>query len=99
MANVKNQIRVGLFIFVSFLLLVGAILILGRKRNMFQQPVKVPAVFQDVQGLRVGNNVRFTGIEVGAVSDIAILTDTSAAVVLSIDKSVVPYIKKDSKAR
>ncbi len=93
----KISIRVGLFIFISFLLLVGAILILGRKRNMFQQSIKIATVFSNVQGLRVGNNVRFTGIEVGAVSNIKILTDTSALVVLSIDKGAVPFIKKDSR--
>ena len=75
MAEIKNRsIRVGLFIFLSFLLFVLAILILGRKRNMFQPTIKITTIFSDVRGLKVGNNVRFSGIEVGAVVGISIIT-------------------------
>ncbi len=99
MAEIKNRsIRVGLFIFLSFVLFVLAILILGRKRNMFQPTLRIATIFSDVRGLKVGNNVRFTGIEVGAVVGISIISDTAVSVELSIDKHVVPYIKKDSKA-
>lgn len=99
MADKSNRsIRVGLFIFLSFVLFVAAILILGRKRNMFQPTIRISAVFHDVRGLKVGNNVRFTGIEVGAVVGISIISDTAVSVELSMDKNVVPYIKKDSKA-
>jgi phospholipid/cholesterol/gamma-HCH transport system substrate-binding protein len=99
MTDKKNRaIRVGLFIFLSFILFVGAILILGRKRNMFQPTIRISTVFRDVRGLKIGNNVRFTGIEVGAVVGISILSDTAVVVELSMDKSVIPYIKKDSKA-
>jgi len=99
MSEKKDHIiRLGFFIFVSFLIFVSAILILGRKRNMFQQTVRISAVFKDVRGLRVGNNVRFTGIEVGAITGINILSDTAVSVSLSIDRSVMPYIKTDSRA-
>lgn len=99
MSILQNKgLRVGLFIFISFFLFVAAILILGRKRNMFQQSVKISTVFRDVRGLKVGNNVRFAGIEVGAIVGITILSDTAVFVDLSMDKDVVPFIKKDSKA-
>lgn len=91
-------IRLGLFIFISFLLFVSAILILGQKRNLFQQTIKISTVFKDVKGLRVGNNIRFTGIDVGSIVNISILSDTAVSVAFSVDKNVVPYIKKDSRA-
>jgi phospholipid/cholesterol/gamma-HCH transport system substrate-binding protein len=93
-----NNLRVGFFIFISFTLFVGAILILGQKQSLFQQSVRISAVFSDVSGLQVGNNVRFTGIQVGIIMNIRILTDTSVNVELSINRDVVPFIKKDSKA-
>ena len=65
---------------------------------MFQPTIRISSVFSDVRGLKVGNNVRFTGIEVGAVVGISIFSDSTVSVELSIDKNVVPYIKKDSKA-
>lgn len=96
--NRTKNLRVGFFIFMAFVLFVGAILILGQKQSLFQQSIRISAVFSDVSGLQVGNNVRFTGIQVGTIMNISILSDTSVNVELSINKSVVPYIKKDSKA-
>jgi phospholipid/cholesterol/gamma-HCH transport system substrate-binding protein len=92
-----TNLRVGLFIFISFVLFVVAILILGQKQSLFQQTIRISSVFNDVRGLKVGNNVRFTGIDVGAVVNISILSDTAVTIVFSIDKNVVPYIKKDSR--
>jgi phospholipid/cholesterol/gamma-HCH transport system substrate-binding protein len=93
-----TNLRVGLFIFVSFVLFVVGILLLGQKQSLFQQTIRISSVFSDVRGLKVGNNVRFTGIDVGAVVNISILSDTAVTVFFSIDKNVVPYIKKDSRA-
>jgi phospholipid/cholesterol/gamma-HCH transport system substrate-binding protein len=93
-----KNLRVGSFIFIALVLFIGAILILGQKQNLFQQSIRISAVFSDVSGLQVGNNVRFTGIQVGTIMNIKILSDTSVNVDLSINKDVVPYIKKDSKA-
>ncbi|MBN1951874.1 MAG: MCE family protein [Bacteroidales bacterium] len=93
----KRDIRVGFFILVSFLLFLGAILILGGKRNMFSKNIKISTVFTNISGLRVGDNVRFTGIDVGTVSDIEILSDTAVKVVLSLEKDVAVFIKKDSR--
>ena len=94
--RLKN-VRLGLFIFIAFLLFVGGILILGRKRGMFQQTIKVTTVFSDIRGLRVGSNVRFTGIDVGAITNITILSDTAVLVTFSIDRNVVPFVKNDSR--
>ncbi|MBA7558020.1 hypothetical protein ES705_50809 [subsurface metagenome] len=65
---------------------------------MFLPTIKISTVFRDVRGLQVGNNVRFTGIEVGAIVDITIISDTAVSVQMSMDKNVVPYIKKNSRA-
>jgi len=96
--KINNAVRLGLFIFVSLLLFIGAIYILGKKQGLFQQTIKISSVFKNVRGLKVGNNVRFTGIEVGTVVNISILSDTSVSVTFSIDRNVTPYIKKDSRA-
>lgn len=99
MAKLRTKsFQLGLFIFISFLLFVAGILILGRKRSMFQQTISLTTVFHDVRGLKVGNNVRLTGIDVGAVDDITILSDTAVLVEMVLDKKVVSFIKKDSKA-
>jgi phospholipid/cholesterol/gamma-HCH transport system substrate-binding protein len=92
-----HNIRVGIFIFIGFLLFVAGILILGRKRNMFQKTIRVTTIFKDIRGLRVGSNIRFTGIDVGAITNIEILSDTAVLVTFSLDKDVVPFVKSDSR--
>ncbi len=99
MAKIKAKaLQLGLFIFLSFLLFIAGILILGQKTSMFTQTIKISTMFHDVRGLQVGNNVRLTGIDVGAVDAITIISDTAVLVEMSMHKDVVGFIKKDSKA-
>ena len=75
-----------------------AIYLIGAKQNMFGINVKVTTVFSDVKGLRQGAVVRFTGIDVGAVSKLEILSDSSVLVEMAIEQKVTPFIKKNSIA-
>jgi phospholipid/cholesterol/gamma-HCH transport system substrate-binding protein len=51
-----------------------------------------------VSGLKVGNTVRFSGINVGTVNDIELITDTSVMVELVIRKKYQDFIKTDARA-
>jgi phospholipid/cholesterol/gamma-HCH transport system substrate-binding protein len=53
--------------------------------------------FQNVSGLEVGNNVLFSGINVGTVSEIQLVTDTSVVVRLLIQRRT-KFIKSDAIA-
>ena len=46
----------------------------------------------------MGNNVRFSGINVGTVSEIELVNDSSVVVVLVIQEEVQKYIKTDAMA-
>lgn len=99
MSNEKNnKIRIGFFISLGIVLFVVAILVIGREQNMFKRTVRITTVFKNVHGLKVGNNVRFSGIDIGAVVEMNILSDTTVMVELSIDEDVIPFIKKNSLA-
>ncbi|MCJ7554992.1 MAG: MlaD family protein, partial [Ignavibacteriaceae bacterium] len=55
-------------------------------------------VFKDVAGLQVGNNVRLSGINVGTIDNITIISDTSVRVVIFVDENTRRFIKKDAVA-
>jgi phospholipid/cholesterol/gamma-HCH transport system substrate-binding protein len=55
---------------------------------MFSNTFKLKTEFKTVSGLKVGNNVRFSGINIGTVSEIEILTDTSVLVYVIIKKEL-----------
>ena len=94
----QRAIRLGTFITAGVLLFIIALYLIGSKQNMFGINVKVTTVFADVKGLREGAVVRFTGIDVGAVSKLQILSDSSVIVEMAIEKKVTHFIKKNSIA-
>jgi len=96
--NQENfKFRLGLFVSGGILLFVFAIFIIGKQVNLFDSVFKVTATFYNVNGLQVGNNVRFSGINVGTVDKIDIINDSTVEVSILIKKAVREFIKIDSK--
>jgi phospholipid/cholesterol/gamma-HCH transport system substrate-binding protein len=68
------------------------------QKNLFGNTFQLKTVFRSVSGLKVGNNVRFAGINIGTVDEIGLVTDSSVLVYLVIKDEAMPYLKVDSKA-
>ncbi|MFZ4739883.1 MAG: MlaD family protein [Bacteroidales bacterium] len=93
----KFKIRLGLFIAGGLALFVLAIFIIGKQKNLFNPVFKLTTTFYNVSGLQVGNNIRFSGVNVGTVDKISIINDSAVKVVMLIRKEVHQFIKKDSE--
>ncbi|MFA7066509.1 MAG: MlaD family protein [Dysgonamonadaceae bacterium] len=91
----KFKVRLGMFIIGGLALFVLAIFIIGKQQNLFNPVFKLSATFKNVSGLQVGNNVRFTGINVGTVDNIKIINDSTVWVDMLVKKDVQPFIKAD----
>ncbi len=91
----KFKVRLGLFITGGLALFVLAIFIIGKQKNLFNPVFKLTATFYNVSGLQVGNNIRFSGINVGTVDNIRILNDSTVIVDMLIRKEVNQFIKSD----
>jgi phospholipid/cholesterol/gamma-HCH transport system substrate-binding protein len=94
----KFKIRLGLFITGGLALFVLAIFIIGKQKNMFNPVFKLCTTFYNVSGLQVGNNIRFSGINVGTVNNIKIINDSTVRVDMLIKKEVQKFIKSDCEA-
>lgn len=90
--------RLGMFIVGGIVIFVIAIFYIGKQQNLFNPVFKVSAHFYNVSGLQVGNNVRFSGINVGIVDNISIINDSTVQVDMLIRKNVQQFIKADSQA-
>jgi phospholipid/cholesterol/gamma-HCH transport system substrate-binding protein len=77
------------------MLFVAIIFLIGRQRNLFNPVIELSTTFNNVSGLEVGNNVRFSGINIGTVSEIVIINDSTVRVNMIIKKDVQPFIKTD----
>ncbi len=93
----KFKIRLGLFVAGGLALFVLAIFIIGKQKNLFNPVFKLTSTFSNVSGLQVGNNIRFSGINVGTVDNIIIINDTTVRVDLTIKRDVWQFIKSDCK--
>jgi phospholipid/cholesterol/gamma-HCH transport system substrate-binding protein len=91
------KIRLGLFVSVGLALLFIAIFIIGKQQNLFNPVYQLSTTFNNISGLQVGNNVRFSGINVGTVDNISIMNDSTVLVELLIQKDVQKFIKTDSE--
>ena len=91
----KFKIRLGLFIAGGLALLVFAIFIIGKQKNLFNPVFKLTTTFYNVSGLQVGNNIRFSGITVGTVDRIRIINDSTVRVDMLVRKEVKKFIKSD----
>jgi phospholipid/cholesterol/gamma-HCH transport system substrate-binding protein len=69
---------------------------IGKNSNMFGSNYILKARFENVQGLKAGNNIRYAGIDVGTVKSVYIINDTVMEVKMIIDKKAKKIIKKNS---
>jgi len=95
--NFRN-IRLGLFFVTGTILLISALYFIGSKQNLFGSTFRISAEFYNVNGLMKGNNVRFSGIDVGTVESVEIVTDSSVNVSMLIENNVRRFIKKNALA-
>lgn len=93
----KFKIRLGLFVAGGLALFVIAVFIIGKQKNLFNPVFKITSTFHNVGGLQIGNNVRFSGINVGTVDNIVIINDSTVRTDLIIKEEVRKFIKSDCK--
>lgn len=99
MANEMNRnLRLGIFVLAGTAFLILMLYFIGAKKSMFSNTFRISAEFYNVNGLMSGNNVRFSGINVGTVESVEIVSDSSVRVVMLIEDKVKQFIKKNSVA-
>jgi phospholipid/cholesterol/gamma-HCH transport system substrate-binding protein len=96
--NISNKIKLGIFITAGIAVFIAAIYFIGERQQLFRSTFRLSGIFKDVAGLQAGNNVRLSGINVGTVENISIVSDTSVKVEILIDESTRKFIKKDAVA-
>ncbi|MFT5382754.1 MAG: phospholipid/cholesterol/gamma-HCH transport system substrate-binding protein [Saprospiraceae bacterium] len=91
-----NTVKLGLFVTTAILIFIVAVYYIGNTQNIFGSTVKIFSVFQNVKGLQTGNNVRYSGINVGIVGDIIIVNDSTIRVDMLLQKEMKAFLKKNA---
>ncbi|TXD84801.1 MCE family protein [Subsaximicrobium wynnwilliamsii] len=93
-----QKIKVGIFVVVGTVLLIAALYFIGSRQQMFSKNIQLFAVFENVNGLQLGNNVRYSGVNVGTVSSIEMVEKGKIIVEMSVEEKTAFFIKKDAIA-
>ncbi|MGZ3753024.1 MAG: MlaD family protein, partial [Mucilaginibacter sp.] len=80
----------GLVVFVI------GVLTLGGAEKTFSKSIHIRATFDDVAGLKKGNNVWFSGVKVGTISDIRFTGPSQVDVKMSVDEKSQQYIHRNA---
>ncbi|MBD1425107.1 MlaD family protein [Sphingobacterium arenae] len=91
----KRSLTVGLFVLIGLIILVAGILVLGTQQNKFSKNLVVTTYFHDVKGLKVGNNVWFSGVKVGIVKEIKFQSIDDVKVIMHIEEKSSQFIRED----
>lgn len=97
--NNKRQTIVGLFVILGLTFLVGGILLVGNLHETFKRKIELVAIFKDVNGLKTGSNIWFSGVKIGTISKIKFDGNNSVAVHLKIETKVEQYVRKNATVK
>jgi phospholipid/cholesterol/gamma-HCH transport system substrate-binding protein len=95
----KRAIVVGVFIFLGLAVLILGIFTLGGQQKTFVKNIHLSAVFNDVSGLKKGNNIWFSGVKVGTISAIRFTGVAQVEVKMDVDQAVQTYIHRNAGVR
>lgn len=93
--RVINNVKLGVFVLAGLLIMIFSLYMIGKDTNMFGSNYTLKVRFDNVHGLTSGNNVRYSGIQVGTVKRVKILSDTLIEVSMLIDTKMKRYIHKN----
>ena len=96
--NSNYKYKLGMFVIFGLAILVITIYFIGKSKNLFGSTISLNAKFKNVSGLKEGNNVRFSGIDVGTIKSIEFLSDSAVVVNFVVQQEVQKYIKTDANA-
>lgn len=94
-----KRIRLGIFIFMSFLLLV-AMIVFFAANQLFEKTDNYYVAYQDisVSGLEVGSPVNYLGIKIGVISDISVDPEDINSIVVKLSVEEGTPLKEDTQA-
>ena len=93
-----EKLKLGLFVSIGLVIFIVAVYFIGQRQNLFVKTFTISSNFTNVNGLIPGNNVRYSGINVGTVNHIQMLNDTVINVEMVLEEKMIHHIKKDAIA-
>src|ERR1700712_3346721 len=98
-AENSRGVVVGIFLALGLLIFIVGVFTLGGQSKTFSKSIHISAVFDDVAGLKKGNDVWFSGVKVGTISEIRFVGVSQVNVKMKIDQKTQQFIHRNSGVR
>jgi phospholipid/cholesterol/gamma-HCH transport system substrate-binding protein len=95
----KKAITVGIFLALGLVIFLLGVFTLGGQQKSFSKSIHISAIFDDVAGLKKGNNIWFSGVKVGTISSIHFTGPSKVDVIMRIDETSQVYIHRNAGVR
>ncbi len=95
----RHAVVVGLFVTIGLIFFLGGILLVGNLHSTFKKKLKVISVFEDIGGLQKGNNIWFSGVKIGTVSNLRFYGKSQVEVSMNIVTKARQFIRKNARVK
>lgn len=96
--DINRSLKLGAFVLGAIIIFLGALFYLAKEGNLFNKTFLVSAIFKNVEGLKEGDNVWLSGVKIGTVKLVKIVSEGKVIVNLSLKDKQNEFIKKDATA-
>lgn len=96
--ELKQNIKLGAFVFVGALLFIVALFYIGRENTIFNRTFTILAVFKNIEGLKEGDKVWLSGVKIGTVKHVQIVSEGQVIVSMALRDKQNQFIKKNATA-
>lgn len=96
--EITQDIKLGIFVLLGIVLFLVAIFFVGSENNIFNKTFIAYSVFKNVEGLKHGDNVWLSGVKIGTVKNVEIVSEGKVIVTLSLKDRQNQFIKKNATA-
>jgi phospholipid/cholesterol/gamma-HCH transport system substrate-binding protein len=96
-ADNRKAVITGIFLSLGLVVFVIGVFTLGGSKKTFSKSIHVTSVFNDVNGLKAGGNVWFSGVIVGTISQMHLKGPSEVEVTLRVDENAAQYIHNNAQ--
>jgi phospholipid/cholesterol/gamma-HCH transport system substrate-binding protein len=96
--EIKQNIKLGAFVLTGIVLFVVSVFFIGKESPVFTRTFTVSAVFKNVEGLKDGDNVWLSGVKIGTVKNVRIITEGKVIVDMALRDKQNEFVRRDATA-
>ncbi|MEJ7646307.1 MAG: MlaD family protein [Chryseolinea sp.] len=94
----KQNLKLGVFVFAGLLLFCVALFYIGKENTVFNRTFTISAVFKNIEGLKEGDKVWLSGVKIGTVKHVQIVSEGQVVVAMSLRDKQNEFIKENATA-